>query len=63
MGAVGFGGCINGLLVWQAARSSARAPPKRRRKKKQRRADEDDSGNLVALTIGALAAAIIGALP
>ena len=68
MGAIGAGGCVNGLLVWWSERYGR--PPKRRKlpddplqNTRGKRTDNDDSGNLVALTIGAITAAILGALP
>ena len=67
-GAVAGIGCINGVMLWLQARSGRRPedPPRRKRRKPKsrgKRVDDDESGSLVALTAGAIAAAIIGALP
>lgn len=70
-GAAGFIGCFNGLMLRFEARSRQRAEaaaPNAKKKKKRRRSrghrsDDDESGSLVALTAGALVAAIVGALP
>ena len=54
------------LLVWFEKRSIRKReevlPPKRKKRRSARK-DNDESGDLVALTIGAITAAIIGALP
>ena len=63
LGAYGFIGCANGLLVWWESRTRVRARRKKKRVKRRTRSDDDGSGDLVALTIGALTAAILGALP
>ena len=65
-GALGFAGVVSGVMTWWEERKerkerSGRKKPTKPPKKK--RTDDDESGNLVALTIGAITAAIIGALP
>ena len=67
MGSVGLAGCVNGVAMWWERRRSGRQtrklPKEPLRDARGERKDDDDSGNLVAFTIGALAAAILGALP
>lgn len=77
LGAVGVGGAVNGLMVswgrYRQSRNSKRSDGKRGdvASARQRRAkeelgeqmDDDGSAGLVALTVGALTAAIVGALP
>ena len=70
LGAAGAAGCLYGNVVWWETRRAAAA---RRRAAKQGRhirqgeriveTPEDDSAGLVALVVGAISAAIIGALP
>ena len=67
LGVSGAAGCLNSVLVWWETRrtpeqrAAARRPPAT--KNRGPREDDDGSGSLVGLTIGAIAAAIIGALP
>lgn len=65
-GAAGFAGCFNSVMVFFEKRSIRRRETKlaaTKRKPRRSKVDDDGSGDLVALTIGAIAAAIIGALP
>lgn len=67
-GVGGLGGCVYGVCVWW---DKLQSPGRRRRQRAQKRAKrqvedtipDDGSGGLVALTVGALTAAVIGALP
>jgi hypothetical protein len=76
LGTVGVGGALNGMIVsWERMvqrRRATRAPATGGRKQKRDRArtrdseereDDDGSAGLVALLVGALTAAIVGALP
>ena len=66
MGSVGLAGCVNGVAMWWEKRRSAKPrklPRDPLRDARGERKDDDDSGNLVAFTIGALTAAILGSLP
>jgi hypothetical protein len=78
LGAVSVGGALNGMIVsWErmaqrrrSARGERRPSASRDRKARDRlpveereREDDDGSAGLVALLVGALTAAIVGALP
>ena len=67
VGSAGIAGCLHGCLVWWGTRMENRHKRDDGRTLKTSRpvgsVPEDESGGLVALVAGALAAAIIGALP